>query len=63
MRSSVLQDLIRSVEETSGCARTDARAKAKAWLISHVASMNQRDIQVARSHFAYLLPAEWGVAS
>jgi hypothetical protein len=62
-RSSALEDLIRGVEESSGCARTDARAKAKAWLISHVASMNPRDIEVARSHFGYLLPAEWGIAS
>jgi len=40
--------------------RTDARAKAKVWLISHVASMNRYDIEDARSHFGYLLPAEWG---
>jgi hypothetical protein len=61
-RSGALDALIRGVEQSSGCARTDARAKAKAWLIGHVASLNPRDIEVARSHFAYLLPAGWGVA-
>lgn len=62
-RASVLEDLIRGVEESSGYDRTDARAKAKAWLISHVASMNRYDIEVARAHFSYLLPAGWGGCS
>jgi hypothetical protein len=62
-RASVLEDLIRGVEESSGLDRTHARAEAKAWLISHVASMNRYDIEVARSHFGYLLPANWGMAS
>ena len=61
-RSSVLEDLIRGVEESSGYARNDERAKAKAWLISHVSSLNQQDIQLARSHFGYLLPSGWGIA-
>ncbi len=59
-RSGALDDLIRGVEESSGCARTDARAKAKAWLIGHVASLNATDIELARSHFGYLLPDGWG---
>jgi hypothetical protein len=61
-RASVLEDLIRGVEESSGQDRTDARAKAKVWLMSHVATMNRYDIEDARSHFGYLLPAEWGMA-
>jgi len=59
-RSSMLDDLIRGVEESSGYARNDARAKAKEWLISHVSSMGPEDIDLARTHFGYLLPAEWG---
>jgi hypothetical protein len=59
-RSRILDDLIRGVEQSSGDARTDARAKAKSWLISHVATLSQRDIQMARLNFDYLLPAGWG---
>ncbi len=58
--STALEDLIRGVEKSSGHDRTDARARAKAWLIGHVASMNQKDIEMARSYFGYLLPAGWG---
>ncbi len=58
--SSTLKGLIRGVEESSGYARNDARAKAKAWLLTHVSSMSQQDIELARLHFAYLLPVEWG---
>jgi hypothetical protein len=58
--SIALQGLIRDVEESSGYSRNDARAKAKAWLLSHVSSMNQTDIAFAREHFAYLLPVGWG---
>jgi hypothetical protein len=59
----IVDDLIRGVEESSGYDRTDARAKAKAWLIGHVATLNQKDIQIARLHFGYLLPAGWGLAT
>jgi len=58
--SNVLQDLIREVESSAGYARNDVRAKAKAWLISHVSSLDDADILLARNHFGYLLPAEWG---
>lgn len=57
---SVLKDLIREVESTVGCARNDARAKAKTWLISHASSLGEEDILLAKAHFGYLLPAEWG---
>jgi hypothetical protein len=60
--SSILKELIRGVEESSGNARSDARAEAKAWLLSHVATLNQRDILLARNHFSYLLPAGWGLS-
>ena len=58
--SSVLHDLIRKVENSAGYARNDERAKAKAWLILHVSSLDEEDIQLAKAHFGYLLPAEWG---
>ena len=59
--SSVLKDLIREVEGSEVCARNDARAKAKNWLISHVSSLGEEDILLAKAHLGYLLPAEWGV--
>jgi drug/metabolite transporter superfamily protein YnfA len=59
--SHVIKDLIREVENSAGYARNDARAKAKAWLISHVSSLDEEDILLAKAHFGYLLPAEWGV--
>jgi drug/metabolite transporter superfamily protein YnfA len=58
--SRVLKDLIREVEESSGYARNDARAKAKTWLIGHVSSLDEEDILLARAHFGYMLSAEWG---
>ena len=58
--SSMLKNLIREVEESSGYARNDARAKAKAWLMAYVASLDEEDILLARKHFNYLLPAQWG---
>jgi len=59
--SSVLKDLMREVENSAGYARNDARAKAKTWLISHASSLDEEDIRLAKAHFAYLLPAEWGL--
>jgi hypothetical protein len=59
--SSVLKDLIREVESRSGYARNDARAKAKTWLISRVSSLCEKDILLAKYHFGYLLPTEWGL--
>jgi hypothetical protein len=58
--SSVLRDLIREVELSAGLDRTDARAKAKSWLLDHVSSLDGEDIRLARTHFGYMLPAEWG---
>jgi len=59
--SHTLKDLISEVENSEGFARTDARAKAKAWLISHVSSLDDEDILLAKDHFGYLLPAGWGL--
>ena len=59
--SSILDKLIREVEESSGAARSEARAKAKAWLLDHVTAMDHEEIELARTHFGYLLPAEWGL--
>ena len=58
--SHVLEGLIREVEMSTGYARNDARAKAKTWLVSHASSLDEEDVQLARSHFGYMLPAEWG---
>jgi hypothetical protein len=60
--SQVLHQLIRKVEGSGGYERNDARAKAKAWLIEHVSSLDEEDILLAKAHFGYLLPAEWGGA-
>ena len=57
---SVLKDLIREVESSAGYARNGARVKAKTWLISHVSSLREEDILLAKAHFGYLLPKEWG---
>jgi hypothetical protein len=58
---SVLKNLIREVESSSGDARSDARTKAKAWLISRVSSLGEEEILLAKVHFGYLLPSEWGL--
>jgi hypothetical protein len=58
--SSVLHALIHEVEISAGNARTDARARAKAWLLGHAAALDEEDIELARTHFGYLLPAGWG---
>jgi hypothetical protein len=60
--SSVLKNLIRQVETSTGYARNDERTKAKAWLLSHASSLNEEDILLAKAHFGYLLPAEWGTS-
>lgn len=56
----VLSKLIREVEQSSGYTRSDARAKAKAWLLANGTSLGENEILLARTHFSYLLPAEWG---
>jgi hypothetical protein len=56
----VLRNLIHEVESSAGYARTEARAKAKAWLISHACSLDKEDILLVKTHLGYLLPAEWG---
>jgi hypothetical protein len=58
--SRILTDLIREIAITTGNARTDARSKAKTWLINHVSSLDEEDIRLAKAHFGYLLPAGWG---
>jgi hypothetical protein len=56
----VLNNLIREVEESAGYARNDARAKAKAWLEGNVTSLGENEIVLAKTHFSYLLPTDWG---
>jgi len=58
--SKVLQELIEEVEASAGNARTDARARAKAWLLEHAAALDDEDIALAKAHFGYMLPAGWG---
>jgi hypothetical protein len=58
--SRVLKGLIREVENSSGYTRNDARAKAKAWLEDNVASLGENEIFLAKTHFSYLLPPNWG---
>ena len=55
-----LRALIREDESTVGYERNDVRAKAKKWLIAHGSSLAARDILLAKDHFGYLLPKEWG---
>jgi hypothetical protein len=57
--SAVLKSLIREVEESSISNRPAARTKASKWLVSHVASLDEEDVVLARTHFGYLLPAHW----
>ncbi len=58
--SAVLRGLIHEDESTSGYGRNDVRAKAKEWLITHGKTLAAPDILLARDHFGYLLPANWG---
>ncbi len=58
--STILKDLIREVENSAGYARNDVRAKAKTWLMSHASALGEEDVLLAKAHFGYLLPAEWG---
>jgi hypothetical protein len=58
--SRVLKNLIREVEASSGYTRNDVRAKAKAWLLGNVTSLGENEIFLAKAHFGYLLPADWG---
>jgi hypothetical protein len=52
--------LIHEEESTLGYERNDVRAKAKKWLITNGKTLATRDILLARAHFGYLLPANWG---
>jgi hypothetical protein len=52
--------LIREDESAVGYERNDIRAKAKEWLIAHGSSLTAEDVILARDHFGYLLPMEWG---
>jgi hypothetical protein len=58
--SGALRDLIRGVDESSGYARHEARARAKTWLLSHASTLNQSDIVFAKEQLGYLLPVGWG---
>jgi hypothetical protein len=59
--SNVLKNLISEVEDSEGYARNDVRTKAKTWLISHVSTLDEEDVLLARDHFGYLLPMDWGI--
>jgi hypothetical protein len=58
--SGILRGLIHEEESTLGYERNDVRAKAKKWLITNGKTLATRDILLARAHFGYLLPANWG---
>jgi hypothetical protein len=58
--SGILRGLIHEEEATLGYERNDVRAKAKKWLITHGETLAARDVLLARDHFGYLLPANWG---
>ncbi len=59
--SNVLKKLISEVEDSEGYARNDARAKAKTWLISHVSTLDDEGVLLAKDYFGYLLPSGWGI--
>jgi hypothetical protein len=61
--SNIVKAFISEVEGSEGYARNDVRARAKSWLISHGSSLDSATILLARDHFGYLLPAEWGLQS
>ena len=58
--SRVLKELIHEVEASAGNERTDARARAKAWLLEHAGALDREDVELAKAHFGYMLPAGWG---
>jgi hypothetical protein len=58
--NGALRTLIREDESAVGYDRNDVRAKAKSWLIENGASLGAEDIVLARDHFGYLLPLNWG---
>jgi hypothetical protein len=58
--SGILRGLIREDEGAVGYGRNDVRAKAKEWLMTHEESLAARDVLLARDHFGYLLPPNWG---
>jgi hypothetical protein len=58
--SGILRGLIREDEGAVGYDRNDVRAKAKKWLITHGETLAARDVLLAKDHFGYLLPANWG---
>ena len=58
--SGILRGLIHEEETTLGYERNDVRAKAKKWLITNGETLAPQDVLLARDHFGYLLPANWG---
>jgi hypothetical protein len=60
--ADMLRLLIQEVESQEGFARNEARAKAKSWLITNVASLHEEDVLLAKERFGYMLPAGWGEA-
>ncbi len=61
--SRILRGLIHEEETTLGYERNDVRAKAKQWLLTHGETLAARDVLLARDHFGYLLPANWGASA
>lgn len=58
--SGILRALIHEEKTTLGYERNDVRAKAKKWLMTYGETLARRDVLLARDHFGYLLPANWG---
>ena len=58
--SGILRGLIREDEVAVGYDRNHVRAKAKKWLLSNGETLAARDVLLARDHFGYLLPDNWG---
>jgi hypothetical protein len=58
--SGILRGLIHEDESTLGYERNDVRAKAKKWLVMHGKTLAAQDVLLAREHFGYLLPTNWG---
>jgi len=57
--SGILRGLIHEDESAHGYERNDVRAKAKKWLVSNGETLAARDVELAKNHFGYLLPANW----
>ncbi len=57
-RAFILKGLIRKVEMSTGHDRTEARAHAKTWLSENLSALDEEELQLATTHFGYLLPVD-----